>query len=645
MLLSLCMIVKNEQEVLERCLESVKNVVDEIIILDTGSTDRTKEIALSYTSHFLEFEWIKDFSAARNESIRNASGKWILVLDADEYFAPEEGARLRSFLETVEPSPLHVFSINVINFVGKSLEQGMITSGEVPRLFPNFQGIHFQRPIHEQLHSNQGELTSSLAPISIFHTGYLKDRVEQKSKLERNAELFTQLKKNTGFSAYDYYTLGNECSVAGDSKKAIYYYERAIKKQNQPLSSSWYSHCLISLTLGYLNQHRFYDAWEIIESKLLYWKDYPEYRFLKANMLHYLGFTNEAREGYEEAIATASIKATDSVKFWIESADFASTIPMRKLVSIFESQENWEKAVYYLTNLLKQDLHDYSALRSLLKILLRFDDVASITSLLDRIYDSTNNRHQYILFRSSLAVYDQNLTQFYFERLSINNEKALSQEDKLFYFFLVKDKNRYHETAASFAGEVDNQLALVTHAAASYLWELKVELKFVDSSREAYKQIISFLKNDGLESQLYEHSPILVFELLKVYYQVQEFELFDEILKRCSSPEILNLIANHFFEQKNTELALNFYTLLLEQNLLSPVSLENLGIYHLNNGFTEEGLEFIDTALKTSPQTIHLYVLYLKHCQNPLLRKSMQKRLLQEFSAARKIPFFAAIMN
>ena len=88
------MIVKNEEEVLARCLESVRGIVDEVIIIDTGSTDKTKEIALSFTEHVYDFEWCDDFSAARNYSFSKATCEYIMWLDADDYITPEEQTRL-----------------------------------------------------------------------------------------------------------------------------------------------------------------------------------------------------------------------------------------------------------------------------------------------------------------------------------------------------------------------------------------------------------------------------------------------------------------------------------------------------------------------------------------------------------------------
>ncbi len=87
--ISLCMIVKNEEKVLARCLESVKDIVDEIIIVDTGSTDKTKEIAYRYTQNVYDFEWIHDFSAARNYSFSKATKDYQMWLDADDIITEE----------------------------------------------------------------------------------------------------------------------------------------------------------------------------------------------------------------------------------------------------------------------------------------------------------------------------------------------------------------------------------------------------------------------------------------------------------------------------------------------------------------------------------------------------------------------------
>ena len=99
---SLCMIVKNEEDVLERCLKSVAGLVDEIIIVDTGSTDRTREIATHFTNQIFDFPWQDDFSAARNEAFSHASMDYCMWLDADDVFLEEDQ---KAFLNLKDSGP------------------------------------------------------------------------------------------------------------------------------------------------------------------------------------------------------------------------------------------------------------------------------------------------------------------------------------------------------------------------------------------------------------------------------------------------------------------------------------------------------------------------------------------------------------
>ena len=101
--ISLCMIVKNEERVLERCLQSLQGLMDEIIIVDTGSTDRTKEIAKKYTDKIYDFTWIDDFSAARNFSFSKATKEYIYVADADEVLDQENYEKFKQLKQVLLP--------------------------------------------------------------------------------------------------------------------------------------------------------------------------------------------------------------------------------------------------------------------------------------------------------------------------------------------------------------------------------------------------------------------------------------------------------------------------------------------------------------------------------------------------------------
>ena len=116
--LSLCMIVKNEEDVLGRCLESVKDLADEIIIVDTGSDDHTKEIAAHYTEQICDFEWRDDFSAARNFAFSKGTKDFLMWLDADDVIPGGEAERFKRFKETLAPDTDVVMMPYAVSFDG-----------------------------------------------------------------------------------------------------------------------------------------------------------------------------------------------------------------------------------------------------------------------------------------------------------------------------------------------------------------------------------------------------------------------------------------------------------------------------------------------------------------------------------------------
>lgn len=144
--LSLCMIVRDEEEVLGRCLESVKDVADEIIITDTGSADRTKEIAARYTDRIYDFSWIGDFSAARNFAFSKGTKDYLMWLDADDVLPPDEGKRLIDFKKTLSADTDVVMMPYAVCFdeVGRST-----FTYYRERIVRNRAGYHFQGKVHE----------------------------------------------------------------------------------------------------------------------------------------------------------------------------------------------------------------------------------------------------------------------------------------------------------------------------------------------------------------------------------------------------------------------------------------------------------------------------------------------------------------
>ncbi|MCS7263876.1 MAG: glycosyltransferase [Armatimonadetes bacterium] len=227
-LVSLCMIVKNEAENLPRCLESVKGIVDEIVIVDTGSTDETTQIAERYGAKVIHFEWTGSFSDARNESLNHARGEWILWLDADEVLA-EGKEKLRKILE--QGTEYDGFILPIVSFVGyRSHREGHVHPGF--RLFRNLKGIQFERNLHEQIAGSilkvKPDAKFGVLAVWIEHYGYLKPMICRKQKIERNLELAKKDLRENPTDPFAWYNLGREYLRLSQWERAYYCLRRAL---------------------------------------------------------------------------------------------------------------------------------------------------------------------------------------------------------------------------------------------------------------------------------------------------------------------------------------------------------------------------------------------------------------------------------
>ncbi len=183
--LSLCMIVKNEELTLPSCLGSVKGVVDEIVVLDTGSSDRTCEVAKEFGARVYDFVWCNDFSKARNAALKYVQADWILVLDADEVLAPEIVPILQQAIKRD--------SYLVINLVRREVGAAQSPYSLVSRLFRNHPDICFSRPYHALVDDSVSQILSKetnwqigyLPQVAILHSGYQKRAIAQGDKFAK----------------------------------------------------------------------------------------------------------------------------------------------------------------------------------------------------------------------------------------------------------------------------------------------------------------------------------------------------------------------------------------------------------------------------------------------------------------------------
>jgi tetratricopeptide (TPR) repeat protein len=271
--LSLCAIVKNEETFLPKCLESVKNVVDEMVVMDTGSSDRTVEIAQEFGAKVLRYEWQNHFSQARNEALKSVTGDWVLVLDADEILTAEVVPYIKKVIEEKD--------ILVVNLIRQ--EVGAIQSpySLISRLFRNHPEVKFTRPYHSIVDDTAAQLiakepdwrVADINTIAILHYGYTPEAIAALDKYNRARKLMEEffathpndpyvcgklgglylqigkekeglkiLKqglKSGGANAHIlfelHYHLGNAYSRQKKTEQAIKYYQKAMSQPILPL--------------------------------------------------------------------------------------------------------------------------------------------------------------------------------------------------------------------------------------------------------------------------------------------------------------------------------------------------------------------------------------------------------------------------
>jgi len=620
--LSVCMIVKDEEELISRCLDSVMRLADEIIIVDTGSTDRTKEIAGEYAVKLFDYTWCNDFAAARNESIRHASGKWILVLDADEYLAMDEYNKWDEFLNNAQSMDYLAYTMSVINFTGDKRFQEEVSTIPVTRLFPNFKGIYFERPIHEQLTRGQhGELYHKQIALNIYHTGYQTQRVTEKNKHERNMSIFNEMKKHDSMSDYDWFTIGNEYRNAGEVEEAIRCYEQALKEKYSKLA--WYPFCLVGLISLYSQESRWQRVEELTMNQLSEFSDYADYHTIKGIQYETMGWVDQAITCFIDAINVAEQRASNDQEIWLVEPTYSFEKPVLQLVELYFQLNDNQQAIYWLSKLLHKNNKNPHVLLKLVEWICQNESPDSVIILLNKIYDVTDKSNCNLLFIVSLVLGQAELVKYYVKY--IDSLDHLSLLDQIRFAVILDNKEEGLALSSSDQQlDVDDQLQLwVQTAVGAIHWNdysgiirIKDEFK-TDEISKLTELIVSMITKEHLpdEKDLKSHSNSL-FLVAKQLFLIKDFGKFDEFINFMRSSELINQLANYFYKLNLTEMALNYYSILLSEQQLEFTSLVNLGRYHINHHYYDEAVEFFSEAVKLEPTTKSLYYSLIRHAKN-----------------------------
>lgn len=264
---TLVVIAKNESRCIERCLRSASPYAQRMLVLDTGSSDDTADLARACGAQVHFFDWVDDFSAARNRALDLADADWSLFLDADEWISADSDFRW-------PPAELGLGLIRMLN-IDQSTGMDLPVSSWLPRLLP--RGVRYEGRIHEQPASPLPRFRSGL---NVMHDGYLKEHLQKKRG--RNRDLLVQALRADPDDPYLLYQLGAEHEGSKEFLAAVHLYRQAL---NLLPNGAAYQHSLLVRTLHCLCQGGAVDdALALVQRYAQKYRNSPDFHFVAGNV-------------------------------------------------------------------------------------------------------------------------------------------------------------------------------------------------------------------------------------------------------------------------------------------------------------------------------------------------------------------------
>lgn len=338
--ISICVIAKNEESRMEKFLSLIRKHTQgypvELLIVDTGSTDRTKEIASKYADKVLDFTWIGDFSAARNYSIDQAQNDWILVLDCDEFI---EYLDMETTQQYMEKYPTYIGLLTRNNhYTNNNIDTTLLE--RVNRLFDR-KYYRYQYPIHEQVLPKEGDSVNGFEfPLLVDHPSYNASPEELKAKAERNNELLFKMLEENPDQPYVYFQIGQSYYMIHEDALAVEYFEKALEYNPNP-GNDYVKILVVSYGYTLLHTNRVEEALKLEALYDDYCKEIPY-----LNLLALIYMRNQL---YLKGMAE-SIKALELAKNSLHPNASDLYIPYFNMGQINEVLGNKEAAIMHYKN-------------------------------------------------------------------------------------------------------------------------------------------------------------------------------------------------------------------------------------------------------------------------------------------------------
>ncbi len=565
---SACMIVKNEEELLPNCLESMRSWIDEIIIVDTGSTDRTVEIAKEYGAKVYYQEWEGNFSKHRNFSLSHATKDWIFVIDADEEFVTDDLPRLRKALNQDKYSLISVDVYNVDKNSGEC--SSSLTS---PRFFRSEKGYRYDGIVHNQLKYDDNEIILR-SSVKLKHYGYNLSPEKMEKKIERSKALLEkQLEEdpNNEFTHFNYAQL-----LRSSAKMASIELAEAILKHStravELCKNS--SHKVMHIQLQSMLQQvsalnalkRYEESEKIIQEALEIKPDYLDALFMLGETLVHQKRYEESEEAFKKYIEVQSeYDMLEEKLTMIQLFLLARHKAYHWLAVIREMQNDLTGAEhYYLKTLKEQEPYRETYLKLANIYLVRNEPDKAYEYLEKEIAANSESAHAHILY-----------AEYYLQK---NNQsvamKHLQKADEM----------------------TTKNTSILRRAAQNWtkLEKFDMAVKVLEKAR-------------GVNPE----SPAVLKQLGEVYYDTNKFELcagcYSKYLE-IGDPQV-NIsvdLANCYFKLGKFTEAEEIYQNVLDSSDIPAATFRNLGLtkFHLNK--FEEAVTYLKKYSEIAPDDIQI---------------------------------------
>lgn len=317
------MIVRDEDAFIKNCLNSIRDVVDEMIIVDTGSTDNTVKICQSLGAKVFHLKWNDNFATARNFGLEQATGDWIIWLDADEEADPDNVKNLRDILKEEKH---HIAGVKLINYYGSyPINPDHAYLIHHHRLFRNNIGFRFRNEIHEQLNVKKviGNINDlPILPVTIHHYGYLEEVTKKRDKNKRNMQILIKMQKTSPDNPWVDYHIASEYYRRRNYQLAFDHVNKSLKKfiakKQLPASLVYKLKYDILIVLN-----SFEGAWPAIDKAIMMYPNYVDLHFNKGLIFIGLKKHKEAIRIFEHCLELGennlqhlTLKGSGSFQAW-----------------------------------------------------------------------------------------------------------------------------------------------------------------------------------------------------------------------------------------------------------------------------------------------------------------------------------------